>query len=251
MGLEFSIVIITKNEAKNIARCLQSLLECSSDIIVLDSNSTDNTVEIAMQFGAKAISVEWQGYGNTKNYGNQLAKHDWILSMDADEIVDEVLKRAIKSWIPKSENDVLVLNRYMVWNDKLLHFGNSREPKIRLFNRKNVQWNQQLVHEALEFKYKANKIIMPGKLLHYSFKSLQHAQESYVHYANLAAKQNFALSKKTFFWMPFVKYIVSFVTNYFIRLGFLDGAAGFAFAKEIAKYSFNKNAFLLQLLQNK
>jgi glycosyltransferase involved in cell wall biosynthesis len=247
--MEYSIVIITKNEANNLAFILPTLKQLSNNIVVVDSNSTDETRNIAASFGAEVHVSDWQGYGATKNMGNSLAKHDWILSLDADELPDANMIAFINNWQPTAINEVLALSRYMVWNKKLLKFGASKEQKIRLFNRLNAQWDTQLVHEGLIFQNSPKIIKANGKLLHYSYKNQHDARLRNKKYALLSAQEKHKNHKSTYPWVPYVQWVLKFSTNYFIKFGFLDGIAGLQYANETAVYSFNKYRNLYSLQQ--
>jgi glycosyltransferase involved in cell wall biosynthesis len=153
--ISISVVILTKNEAHYIGRCLRALKGLSDDIHVLDSGSTDNTVELAQQHGVRVSNVTWQGYSETKNSGNLNAKHDWILSVDADEEINEELHHAIQQLCQSDppDNVAFELKRVMVFAGKVLRFGSvSNEYRTRIFNRQNAHWNQQTVHEDITGK---------------------------------------------------------------------------------------------------
>ena len=105
----FSIIIITKNEQNNIGRTLSSIKKLSDDIIIVDSGSTDETLTICKEFNCRIIETDWKGYGETKNIGNQAAKYDWILSIDADESVGEQLSSFLLSLSPDNNNLVYLI----------------------------------------------------------------------------------------------------------------------------------------------
>ena len=107
---KFSAVIITKNEADNIERCIRSLLPITDEVLIVDSGSTDKTKEIAQRLGARIIETSWEGYAATKNIGNEAAANNWIISIDADEVLSEKLQHSIQTLEPKA-NNVYILNR--------------------------------------------------------------------------------------------------------------------------------------------
>ncbi len=245
MLTQISIVIITKNEAENIGRCIKVIKHLSDDIIVVDSHSTDQTVAIANQNGAKVTVIDWLGYGSTKNYGNQLATNDWILSLDADEVPNEQLMAYLQNWKPTAIHETLCMHRYMMWDNRLLLFGISKETKTRLFNRNNTSWDDKLVHESLIYKKAPKSVLASGKLLHFSYKNIQHAKEVNHKYARLSAQQSKSAGKRTFAFAPEIQWIYTFLKNFIFRLGFLDAKAGYTFAKLNAYYKYMKYKLLL------
>src|SRR5574343_216918 len=170
-----SAVIITFNEEKNIERCIQSLRKVADEIIVSDSHSTDNTVKICQQLGAKVIVHEFIGYGATKNFANQQATHQWILSIDADEALDENLiaeLQQLKTHL--DENLVYQVQRLNNYCGKWIHHGGwYPDRKVRLFNKQQVKWNLAEVHETLETPKHISTQVLNGKLQHYSYISVE------------------------------------------------------------------------------
>ena len=147
-----SVVIVCKNEADIIATTLQSLQGLTDDVVVYDNGSTDDTVAIARQFPVKVYEGAWEGFGKTKNNAIALARHDWILSLDADEAIDDELKNTLRA---SSFSDDMVLYEIKFKNffgDKWLKHGEwGNDKHIRLFNRKKVSWDEAPVHEELVF----------------------------------------------------------------------------------------------------
>jgi glycosyltransferase involved in cell wall biosynthesis len=234
--MSLSIVIVAKNEAHIIGQCLQAALQVSNDVIVYTNNSTDNTEQIAKNLGAKVIQGAWLGYGATKNQANNLAKYNWILSLDADEVMDDALIKSIKS-LTLNDNYTYNVKRYMMWQNKLLRFGQSIESKPRLFNKQIISWNNSAVHEALIIPASNKTIVLNGKLLHFSYKNWQHAIQVQQKYAALAS----AKIKPNKF-LAIIKATASFINTYIIQLGMLDGKAGWQFARLKAYYKYIKYA---------
>jgi glycosyltransferase involved in cell wall biosynthesis len=252
--LPISVVILAKNEARNIERCVKPLLGLSDDILVLDNGSTDGTQSIVKALGARLMEVEWQGYSATKNNGNQLAKNDWILSLDADEVVnDELIKSMIDLFATNLDlNHAYSIQRKMVYEGKILQHGSvGNEYRIRLFNRTTARWNQHEVHEDVDIDKSVVVNKLKGWALHYSFKSREDHQQKMLKYAQLSAKQ-MHMNGKSSTWM---KQVVSpwfhFLKNYVIRLGFMDGKLGFEFALQEKKYTAEKYHLLYQLNMTK
>jgi glycosyltransferase involved in cell wall biosynthesis len=251
MASSFSIVIIAKNAALQLQQTLAVLQGVSTDVIVIENGSTDNTIEVAKANQAKVISMAWMGYGATKNYGNSVAKHKWVLSLDADEVLDKTLQQHLQHIHFTQNKCVYVLKRYMVWNNKILRFGGSVEHKIRLFHSDFTQWNDSAVHESLELnskKYIVKKIA--GKLLHYSYQNVTDAKQRNAHYAALDADKKYAAGKKYFFYCPIFRGGIEFLKVFICKLGFLDGKNGWQFAKYKQFYKQEKYRLLQQKYQS-
>jgi glycosyltransferase involved in cell wall biosynthesis len=247
-----SVVIIAKNEAHIIEQTLQSLQGLTDDIVVVDNGSTDNTEAICRQMGAVVIKAAWEGYGPTKNIGIKAAKYNWILSLDADEAIDGTLKQAIKNIDTADEQKVYNLNFKNFFCGTWVKHGEwGSDRHIRLFNRKQVQWNVAAVHEQLQLPAQAGVLPLPGNVLHYTVHSLQDYMEKTVRYARLNATKYFEQGKKSSFVKLRLSPSFSFVQNYLLRLGFMDGWEGYITAKTTAWYTFLKYAYLRELWKNK
>ena len=145
-----SVVIICKNEAAVIGTTLQSLQGLTDDIVVYDNGSTDATEEIARSAAINFHRGTWEGFGKTKNKANALAKYDWILSLDADESIDEQLKQSLLGFNPAKEKTVYDLRFKNFLGSKCIRYGEwGNDWLVRLFNRKQVSWNNEAVHETL------------------------------------------------------------------------------------------------------
>jgi glycosyltransferase involved in cell wall biosynthesis len=243
--MEISVVIITKNEGKNIADCIRSASQVSRDIIVVDSGSADNTVTAATSHGARTVCVVWTGFGNSRNAGAAIAKHDWILALDADERITEELAGFINKLNLKNPLVVYGFKRQSYLVDKKIRFGDwGRDKVFRIYCRKATQWNLFPVHESLVIDHKKRKIIK-GKLVH--FKSPDPYKQKLIRYAKLCAQKYCLLGRKASLINMVFSPLFSFVNGYFLRFGFLDGKEGFDIAKSIAYYTWLKYYYLLQL----
>lgn len=231
--LPLSIVILTKNEEHTILRCLRSLQGLSDDILVIDSGSQDKTVEYARSQGARVIQMAWQGYSATKNAGNQLAINDWILSLDADEELNDEVRVDIKDIFNKSisAHTAFSIQRKMVYCGNVLHYGAvSNEFRLRLFNRQAGKWNSNDVHEELEFDQAIQMIKMKGFMWHHSYVSKTDHRQRLEKYATLSAQQMHASGKKSTLLKRWISPLFGFIKNYMFRAGFLDGSAGYQYA---------------------
>ncbi len=240
MAYWFSIIIIAANEEHIIGNTLQAVKHLSDDILVAVSNSTDNTKALVVANGAKLLSMDWHGYGATKNKANMQAKYDFILSLDADELPDNQLFENLKNRNIPNENCVYLFNRLLVWEKKVLQWAKTKELKPRLFNRNFASWDNALVHETLIYKSPPVKEIIKGNLLHYSYKNKADAYTRMEKYAQLSATARRQKNKSQNKTWAIIKAIGAFINIYFIHLGFLDGSAGFALAKLNTFYTFNK-----------
>jgi len=247
---KISAVIITKNEERNIERCIQSLLPVVDEIIIVDSGSTDQTKSICEKYNTKFISAEWLGYGPMKNFGHDQASHEYVLSIDADEAISDTLAKSILS-VKNNLTEAYSFNRLTNYCGKWIkHSGWYPDTKVRLFPKSLVKWNSSEVHEELDLS-KVKIKHLSGDLLHYSYYSIiQHVEKS-VYYGKLAGKHLFEKGKKPKFYKIIFSPVVRFLKDYFLRTGFLDGAYGFFIAITAAYSIFIKYFYHYQLYKNK
>jgi glycosyltransferase involved in cell wall biosynthesis len=243
-----SVVIICKNEAAVIGATLQSLQGVSDDIIVYDNGSTDDTVAIAKGFNVHVQQGSWEGFGKTKTKANSLARHDWILSLDADERIDGKLKASLLAFEPASDRIVYDLRFRNFLGDKLLKHGEwGYDTHIRLFNRNVVQWNNEPVHETLMIPQDVKVVRLDGAILHKTMKDLHEYAHKMVHYAMLSADKYYQQGRKASWFKIRLSPGFNFMNYYILKLGFLDGHAGYVCAKMTAHYTFLKYARLREL----
>ena len=248
--IKLSVVIITYNEEKNVGRCLDSVIELADDIVVVDSYSTDKTEEICKNNGARFFKHPFKGYIESKNYANSLAKHPYILSLDADEALSDELKKSIlaakKSW----SFDGYSMNRLANYCGKWIrHGGWYPDKKLRLFDRRKGKWDGLLVHETYQMNEKAKSGFLKGDLLHYTYYSIDEHIKQANHFSTLSAKEYYSQGKKSGYLKLFLNPVVKFLRDYFFRLGFLDGSYGFTIAKINAHTTFLKYSKLRLLCQ--
>ncbi len=242
--LPLSIVILTKNEAQNIARCLQPLIGLTDDILIVDNGSTDNTIEIALSMQATILQTTWKGYSRTKNEGNEHAKYDWILSLDADEVINEELRNEMIQLFTNEmkATDSFSFQRKMIYCGKPLNYGAvANEFRLRIFNRKNGYWNEDEVHENVIFKDEITIKKLTGFVYHFSYNTVQEHLQRLEKYAQLFANKS---TKKATFIKIYFSPVFGFIRNYVFKLGFLDGKSGFQFAKNELWYTFRKYQLL-------
>lgn len=249
---KFSIVIVCKNEEGNIERVLQSIAGLTDDILIYDNGSTDNTISILQRFEVRIHQGEWMGYGKTKKVAVNLARYDWVLSIDADESLDEELQNSLRHISFDNNNHVYQLAFKNLLGDKHLRWGEwGGDKHIRLFNRQLVNWDDAVVHETLLIPSSAIIKKLPGAVLHRTMKDTVEYSQKMVRYALLNADKYFAQGKKSGWAKRHVSPKFSFIKHYIFQLGFLDGWEGLLSARMTAFYTFLKYARLHELWQQK
>lgn len=242
-----SAVIITYNEEKKIKRCLESVAAVADEILIIDSFSSDRTTAICQEFGCRVVQRPWGGYARTKNYGNQIAQHDFIFSIDADEVLSPRLISSLLAQKP-SLHGAYSMNRLTNYCGKwIYHCGWYPDPKIRLFNRQDAHWVGEYVHEYLQFKQPVQTTHLAGDLWHYSFNSFQDHLQRVNQYSELAAQELVAFGKEHLVPKMLFSPIIKFLKIYLIQRGFLDGFYGFSIASISAFDIFIRYAKAIQL----
>jgi glycosyltransferase involved in cell wall biosynthesis len=233
-----SVVIITKNEASSIASCIRAAKLISDDIIVVDNDSTDSTVQIATAYGCRVYHELWDGYGANKNKGIAYARHNWILSLDADEIIDEALVRSLRELNLDNPEVAYDISFITYFGKKAIRFGSwGRDHHIRLFNRKLVRWTEPPVHEKLILPPVISVKKLKGHLHHYSVKDSIECHNKNIYYARLSA-EGYLMSGRKHNWVKLhLAPLFHFVKNYFVFLGFLDGREGWEVARMISRHT--------------
>ncbi|MGB0914916.1 MAG: glycosyltransferase family 2 protein [Crocinitomicaceae bacterium] len=244
--MKLSATIITLNEERNIERCILSLKNVADEIIVLDSNSTDQTEAICLAHNVTFIKRDWEGYSASKNYLNSLANFDFILSMDADEAIDSELEQEILRIKRLDSNDLYSVNRMTNYCGKWIkHSGWYPDVKTRIFPKEGCYWDGEFVHEELVYPQGSNIVQLKGHLSHYSYYSYKDHRERADKYSTLTAKKMNKAGKKASVLKPYLSGIARFISMYFIKAGFLDGKMGF----KIAQISAQSNVFKYQELR--
>ncbi len=221
-----SIVIISFNEEANLPRTLESV-KWADEIIVVDSGSTDRSVEIATSYGAKVWIEPWKGYAAQKNSALQKATCDWILSLDADEEVTPELKRDIENVIGSrsSHHGYFIPRRNMFLGRFMRRGGFYPDAKLRLFRRGSAQFEARLVHEDAKLNGPTGRL--PGNLIHHAYPTLDSYISHMNHYSSLGARMALSRGKSGFSPVNIVvRPFLTFLYNYVLRLGFLDGREG-------------------------
>ncbi|MCH7761307.1 glycosyltransferase family 2 protein [candidate division TA06 bacterium] len=244
-----SVVVLTHNEEKNIEECLRSV-EWADEIIIVDSNSTDGTTEVARRWTEKIYQRKWEGFGPLKNFGIEKAMGDWILSLDADERVTEELKREIQE-VLQNKNPIqgYYLPRRAFFLGRPIRAGGWYPGYVlRLFQREKGRFNHSLVHEALQVKGKVG--YLKEELLHYTDTDLHHYLEKLQQYTSLAAEELYERGVRSNLPRLLLRPPYFFFRMFIIRRGFLDGFHGFILAVLSAFYVFVKYAKLWEKERN-
>ncbi len=239
--MNISATIITFNEQASIARAIESL-RCCDEVVVVDSGSTDRTVEIAAKLGARVVEAPWLGYAKQKNFAASRATYDWILSIDADEALSEALEAEI--WqIRKSgpRFDGYSMPRMAQYLGRwILHSGWYPDRKVRLYDRRKARWTGEYVHESVRVDGPVGRL--ECNLLHYTFSSISEHLKSMDGYTTLAAQELVSRGHVVRWTDLALNPCWTFLRSYFLRAGFLDGTEGLTIAFMAAFYNFVKCA---------
>ncbi len=234
-----SVILITKNEAANIRHCLQSVT-WADEIIVVDSGSTDDTVNIAREMGAQVyLHVDWPGFGPQKNRALGYASKDWMFSIDADERVTPELRAGIEQAMREGKADGYYCPRLSQFCGRFIHHsGWYPDYVLRLFKRSAGRFSDSLVHESVVLTGSTAKLKTP--LLHYSYLTQADVERKVEHYSDAAAQQMFQSGKRSSWIGALLSGGWAFVRTYVLRLGVLDGGAGWNIACMNARTTYLK-----------
>ncbi|CAG4922374.1 glycosyltransferase family 2 protein [Paraburkholderia gardini] len=240
------VAIITRNAAARLAECLQAVA-FADEIVVVDSGSTDETVDIARAHGARVVQhTDWPGFGRQKNRALDALATTWVLSLDADEIVSPELAASILTAIQAPAVDVYAVDRLSSFcGHWVRHSGWYPDWIPRLFRHGCARFSDDLVHERLVFDGPLQQLA--GKLMHYSYEDFEAVLRKLDAYSTAGARQRHATGQSGSFGMAVARGAWAFVRTYVLRTGFLDGQAGFMIAMfnaETVYYRFLKLARL-------
>ena len=243
-----SIVIISKNEEHVLGRTLKSLRNISDDIVVADTGSTDGTICIAQENGARVERQVWQGFGPTKNAALQLAKYNWVLFLDADEAIDATLFSFLENVSLDDEQILYKIKFKNYFGKQLIRYGEwGNESKIKLFNKKIACWDNTAVHEKVIAPPGTNIKTAEGFILHELIDNITGYVQKISSYADLVAQKYFQQGKKASWFKLYIYPFYQFLFFYIIKLGLLDGRIGFITSYVSAYYSFLKYHRLKEL----
>ena len=246
---QISVVIITYNEEKNIGRCLDSVKDVADEIVVLDSFSTDRTKEICESKGAKFFQHKFDGHIQQKNRAITYASNPHVLSLDADEALDDVLKKSILEVKTNFTRDGYYMNRLTNYcGHWVRHCNWYPDKKLRLWDSRKGSWTGINPHDKYEIKGgDKNTGYLKGDILHYSYYSVADHYKQVEYFTTIAAKAFFEANKGA----PTIKLVMNpiakFIDHYILHLGFLDGWAGFSISRISAYATYLKYKKLREL----
>ncbi|RYZ56227.1 MAG: glycosyltransferase family 2 protein [Sphingobacteriales bacterium] len=245
--LKLSVVIITLNEEKNLGRCLQSVREIADEIVIADSGSTDNTFAIAEAYGARVVIQPFLGYVAQKNFATDLAVNDWVLNLDADEVLSAALIKSIRN-IKESDTVAYTVSRLTNYcGSWIRHSGWYPDVKIRLYNRKKGSWRGEQIHEYWQADHQEGATgALKGPLYHYSYHSISDHLKQIEKFSEILARRAVAAGKESGILKVVFAPVWKFITSYFIRLGILDGYPGFLVCRLSAFATFVKYSKIRQ-----
>lgn len=244
---KLSVIIITKNEAANIRACLESVA-WADEIILVDSGSSDATVEISRELGAKVFVHDWPGFGAQKNRALSYATRDWVLSLDADERVTPELRAEIESVLQGAQADGYEIPRLSSFCGRFMrHSGWYPDYVLRLFRRGKGSFSDALVHESVQLQGSVARLRQP--MLHYSYRDLDDVLSKLNSYSSAASVMLQRRGKKGGLAQAVLHGLWAFFRTYILRAGFLDGREGFMLAVSNAEGTYYR--YLKLMLLNK
>jgi glycosyltransferase involved in cell wall biosynthesis len=248
--MRLSVIIIALNQEANLGACLASV-RFADEIVVVDTGSTDRTVELARAASARVVVTAWQGFAGTKNFALDQARGDWVFSLDTDERVSAALQTEILAIVQADGplNGYRVPRKNYFGGRWIRHLGWYPDYTLRLWRRSRGRYRDREVHEEVEVAGAVGTLQAP--LDHYSYHNLEEYAARQDRYARLAAREMFKQGRRPrpgeLWWHPFF----TFLKLYFLKTGFLEGALGLALARQGSRYNFLKYHYLQELNQEK
>jgi len=225
--MQISAVIITYNEEKNIEAALGSISDIASEIIIVDSFSTDDTLKIAKSHSKHVFQRKWTNYADQKNFANSKASYPWIFSLDADERLSPELREEIlqmKEEQPDCSGFSIPRKVYYLWK-WIRHSGWYPDRKIRLFRKDKAIWEGKYIHENLNIEGKIQRL--KGVIYHFTYRDIHDHLKRINKFSDLAAQKIYAQNKKCHWYNLAILPFFQFIKSFFLKAGFLDGYAGF------------------------
>ncbi|MBL7900332.1 MAG: glycosyltransferase family 2 protein [Crocinitomicaceae bacterium] len=250
--IQLSAVIITFNEERNIERCLKSLEGVADEIVVVDSFSKDSTKQICSGYPVKFVEHAFEGHIQQKNWAITQAENPYVLSLDADEALDETLKKSILEVKKNFTADGYTMNRLTNYCGKWVHHcGWYPDTKLRLWDSRKGKWGGTNPHDKYEMTEK-NAVIkhLSGDILHYSYYTIEDHYKQIKYFTDILAKAQYQDGKKAPLFVVYLSPAVKFFKDYFIKLGILDGKTGFRICRLSAWATFQKYQKLRNLIRS-
>ncbi|HEY6436217.1 MAG TPA: glycosyltransferase family 2 protein [Ignavibacteriaceae bacterium] len=220
---KISVIVITKDEEKNISECLKSV-EWADEIIVVDSESTDKTIELAKNFTDKIFNRKWEGYVSQKRYALNLAKNEWVLSLDADERITSELKDEILNLDPGHYSGFKIRRKNFLLKKEITSSGWEKDYQLRLLKKENANLSDRLVHE--KFIVDGQMETLNNPMLHYTFSSFSDYLNKINYYTSLKAQELYKKKKGIGGWTIFSHTVSAFFSFFIMRRGYRDGVYG-------------------------
>lgn len=241
-----TVAIITKNEEDRLPATLQSIHDIASEIVLVDSGSTDGTIEVAKKFHAKIYYHQWEGFSAQKNYLLSKCSCQWVLFLDADEVITDKLKDEISSVIDSNQDIGYEINRKTFYLGKLLNHAWQPNYRLRLVKTKcSPRWIGERVHEELIVNCPRKKL--SSYLIHYSYRDIRDHFNKTIQYAYLSSQDYLEKGKHSSLIKILFKPTFAFFKNYFLKLAFLDGYQGLISSMSSSFYVFLKYSMLYNL----
>jgi glycosyltransferase involved in cell wall biosynthesis len=236
-----SLIVITKNEEASIGRCLQSAAGIADEIVVVDGASTDRTLEIAREYGARILEPkDWPGFGPQKQRAQNAASGDWILSLDSDEWIDDGLVREIRDVLndptPAAGYRMPRRNRFI--GKIVRHGGWWPDHVLRLYRRDKGRFNDNLVHESVIVDGEVRTLKNP--IEHNTIVSAEDAAGKVERYSSVAAEELLSRGRKSSTALAMLRGAAAYIRSFVLQLGFLDGRTGLRVARYQAAYTYKK-----------
>jgi glycosyltransferase involved in cell wall biosynthesis len=250
--LPITLLVIARNEAAHIERCLRSV-PFAAEKIVIDSGSTDGTQQLALQCGARVIEQPWLGFGPQRNFASTQASHDWILSLDADEELTPALAAELTKELPalmQSDAAGAILRREAWYMGAPMRWYRPMvgEQLGRLYHRARARWTDVRVHESLRFD--ARTITLRAPFRHHHNPTLVHKHLKMLMYAELKSLDRLDRKKSPQMWLTPLVGVAAFLKDYLVRLAFLDGWRGYIVARVAASYAVYKRLRYYEMLRH-
>jgi glycosyltransferase involved in cell wall biosynthesis len=247
---KLSVVIITLNEADRIGRCLEPLKSFASEILIVDSGSSDQTEKICMKSGCRVLHRSFDGFASQKQFAVDRAVNDWVLILDADEVISPELATELCNFVngelpegPGQVRGIFIPFILEFMGRRLVHCGTGKN--LRLFDRRYGKISSIPVHETVEIEGKTGE--MKGRLIHYSYRNISHHLEKMNHYTSLAAKGYYEKGRKFSKFLLLFRLPATFWIFYFRMAGFRDGYPGFMWSMMAGIFSTVKAAKSIEL----
>lgn len=240
-----SVTILTHNEEQSVEACLNSLIGVADEIVVVDSFSNDHTVEICRRYGCRISFRRFRGYGAQRQYATSLTTHQYVLSVDADEVLSEQLRESIKRLKREgfTHRVYSVLRRNFFCGVAMRHSGWEPDISIRLFNKRYANWNLKDIAERITFPPSLLPALLDGELLHYRCTSTEELNNTEDRHAGLRGHMLASQLKSVGPVVPLLRGVSAFLATYIGHRAFLDGAPG----HEIARRNFRSEVMAYRL----